>query len=155
MQRVSGWRRLPLVLGFVGAATSLSSAHEQSDSGWTRAPQGPFKAPAGVLCPFALGSESLKDEVVFKTPATYPDGSPHLQFFQGALVVRFTNLDTGAFVDRDLSSVAPVELGADGSQTLDIAGPAAFAFFTSDKIPRGMDVVHGLYSVYLTAPIGD
>ena len=89
MQLVTRWRRTLIVVGFIGAAASFSAAQEQGDSGWNRAPQGPFKAPAGRLCPFAIGGEPLKDDVVFKTVATYPDGSPSEQFFKGALIVRF------------------------------------------------------------------
>jgi hypothetical protein len=148
MQFISGWRRWALVFGFVGAAASVSGTHAQAESGWTRAPQGPFKAPAGVLCPFAIGGESLKDDVVLKTVATFPDGSPSEQFFKGALIVRFTDLDTGAYVDRSLSGVSHVFYGADGSQTVDGDGPAAYAFFPADNIPRGIYVLKGSYEVY-------
>ena len=121
---------------------------ENSDGNWTRAPQGPFQVPAGVICPFALGGESLVDDVVFKTTATYPDGSPSEQLFKGALIVRFTNLDTGRYVDRNLSAAARVLYGTDGSMTMDVDGPAAFAFFPGDNVPQGMYVINGRYSVY-------
>jgi hypothetical protein len=146
--RLTSRRCTPFV--FVGIALlSLSvSKADESESGWTRAPQPPFQAPAGALCRFAIGGESLIDHVVFRTLQTFPDGSPKEQFFKGALVVRFTNLDTGAFVDRNLSAAAHVSFGSDGSQDWSVDGPAGFAFFPGDNVPAGMYVVRGSYDLY-------
>lgn len=137
MSMTVGLRAL-LVVGFVGAS-SVAVAQDR-DAGWTRAPQGPFTAPAGELCPFTMSGVSLVDEVVFKTIATFPDGSPKEQIYKGALVVRFTNDDTGAYVDRDLGSSALLSVGADGSQNWTVIGPAAWGFFAGDNIPPGMYV---------------
>ena len=53
---------------------------------------------------------------------TNPDGSPRLQEVVGQLVIRYTNAETGEFVDRNLTGTALVEFLPDGGFTLTLVG---------------------------------
>jgi hypothetical protein len=90
-------------------------------------PWAPFEASsftleAGTRCSFTLGGEVLTDRERIRTLETYPDGSPRIQEVVGQLVVRFTNLDTGAFIVRNLTGTGIIEYGTDGSLTLTLQG---------------------------------
>jgi hypothetical protein len=149
MHVMSASTRVVLVLAFLAAAAT-ARAHER-DEGWTRSPQPAFTTNDGDLCPFALGGEPLTDEVMVKTLATFPDGSPREQIYKGKLVFRFTNLDSGASVVRDLSGDGLDVNGKDGSQIWTYIGPEAVAFFAGDNVPAGLYVLNGFHVIYYSA----
>jgi hypothetical protein len=131
----------------IAGVTSPASADEiEIPPGWTRSPSQPFDAPAGTLCPFALHGDVVKDEVITKVIATYPDGSPKAQLFVGDLVFRFTNVDTGTAVTRDLGGDGLAEYGANKSSlTWTFIGPAAVTIPPSGAFAPGVYVLSGLH----------
>lgn len=110
-----------------------------------------FTAPAGMLCAFPLASEPVLDEERVAVLDTFDDGSPRKEVYMGDLVVKYTNLDTGAAVEVDLSGTAFVEYGADGSYLMTTIGPVGFGFRPTDGYSAGMWVLDGYHEVY-TAP---
>jgi hypothetical protein len=116
--------------------------------GWERAPQPPFEVPAGALCPFSLRFEPVKDEVLTKVLSAWPDGSPRDQVYTGTLFGRFTNVDSGSSIVRNLSGNALVHWGEGGSSaTWEYAGPVAVAFPLGGPLAPGMYVVDGLFVI--------
>lgn len=89
---------------------------------WSPSPTSSFTAEAGTRCPFTLQGDVLSDHERIRTLETYPDGSPRVQEVVGQLKMRFTNVDTGASVDRNLTGTGIIEYGTDGSQTLTLQG---------------------------------
>ena len=103
----------------------------------------PFEVAAGTRCPFTLRGDVLKDKEEIRTFATFPDGSPRVQAIRGPLVMRFTNVESGESVVRDLTGTALIVYEPDGSSTLilvhghfaaglgpDDPGGPAFLYFT-------------------------
>jgi hypothetical protein len=77
----------------------------------------PFEVAAGTRCPFTLGGTSSRI-VRRSAPSTFPDGSPRVQVIRGPLVMRFTNVESGESVVRDLTGTAALVYEPDGSFTL-------------------------------------
>ena len=77
----------------------------------------PFTSPAGQSCAFPLKGEPVHDEEQIATLATFPDGTPKQQVIKGDLRVRYTNLDTGAAVEKDLNGVGYLEYETTGAST--------------------------------------
>jgi hypothetical protein len=111
----------------------------------------PFTAPAGQTCAFTLHGEAVADAEEIATLRTFPDGTPRVQVIRGDLRVRYTNVDTGAALERDLDGVGVIENGADGSVTYRFFGPAAVGFRPTDRYPAGFYALDGYHVVY-TAP---
>lgn len=110
------FKRIAAIVGSVlvmsGVATSVATADQ--DSRWIPFEQPDVTIPAG-MCDFEVTGEVLHDREFFKTVATYEDGSPRTQLWKGPLVMRFTNTETGVFVDRDVSGRQVKQLRPDGS----------------------------------------
>jgi hypothetical protein len=115
--------------------------------GWQRAPQQSFTVPAGQLCSFTLQADTVKDQVITKVLATWPGGSPRYQVYTGAYYARFTNVETGASVTRNMSGDALVQWGQDGSANWYYAGPVGVAFFPGGPLPEGMYVIDGVFVI--------
>jgi hypothetical protein len=114
--------------------------------GWQRSPQDSFTIPAGGLCAFTLQADVVRDEVVTRVLETWPDGSPRNQAYAGALVYRFSNVERGVAVTRNVSGDALVHWGQDGSASWDYVGPVAVAFFGS-PLAAGLWILDGLFVV--------
>jgi hypothetical protein len=71
------------------------------NSGWEPLRTPDFTLPAGESFVFPLEGDVVYDHELTRVVATFPDGSPRIQEFQGALGVRFTNLATGESVRRE------------------------------------------------------
>jgi hypothetical protein len=139
------------VLTAVPAQAAGPSGGAAAQGGWVPAPQGGYEQPAGARCDFAVRSESILDEVRKLVLDTYPDGSPKREMYAGDLVVRFTNLESGASVDVDLSGKAMIDYGTDGSMNWFAVGPAAFGFREDGgNLPRGIWVIDGVYTIEFT-----
>lgn len=115
-------RRVLIGAGMAAAVTGLASvagfaapASASSPSPWQRYHEQSFTEPAGDVCPFALHGDIVQDHELFRTLQTYPDGSPEEQEFVGPLVIRFTNLSTGASVERNLTGTGYFFYEPDGS----------------------------------------
>lgn len=78
----------------------------------------PFEVAAGTRCAFTLRGDVLKDREEIRTFASFPDGSPRVQVIRGPLVMRFTNVESGMSVVRDLSGTGALVYEPDGSFTL-------------------------------------
>ncbi len=118
---------------------------------WKPYRTGAFESPAGQTCAFTLRGDPVKDREEIATWATYADGSPRLQTIRGDLRVRYTNVESGATVERDLFGVGTIAYGRDGSTTLYLVGPAAVGFKPTDPYPAGFYALDGFHVVY-TAP---
>jgi hypothetical protein len=85
---------------------------------WEPYQTAPFEVPAGTRCPFTLRGDVVRDREEIRTFATFPDGSPRVQVIRGPLVMRFTNVESGESVVRDLTGVGALLFERDGSFTL-------------------------------------
>lgn len=96
------------------ARTTASPAAATSQGEWP--PWIPFESedvtyPAGEFCEFEVFGEVLRDEEFFRNISTYADGTPRTQLWRGPLIMRFTNMETGASVDRNASGRSFFEYG--------------------------------------------
>jgi hypothetical protein len=115
----------------------------------------PFTSPAGQLCEFTLQAEPVADEEMVATVARFPDGSPKVEAYKGRLVVRYTNLVTGASTDKDLSGSAVVRYFKDRAYTMYMYGPVGVGFRETDQYPKGMYVLDGFHVVHTGADPAD
>ncbi|MBO0869630.1 MAG: hypothetical protein J2P15_13795 [Micromonosporaceae bacterium] len=90
-----------MTAGAVGFAGSPALA--ESPSPWQPFRSAPFTQAAGDVCAFAVHGDIVTDHELVRTLQTYPDGTPREQEFVGPLVIRYTNLSTGASVERNLT----------------------------------------------------
>ncbi len=112
--------------------------------GWSPYRTAPFTLAAGARCPFGLSGTPVRDRERIRTLATFADGKPRIQEVKGPLVVRYTNLDSGRSVRRNLTGRALVTYGADGSfkETLE-HGHFAAGLSASDLGGPGFFVLTG------------
>lgn len=115
LQRIRAAAALVVVLTAAPASAAAASP-------WSQLVTAPFVAPAGTRCDFTLSGEVLAGKERIRTLETNPDGSPLLQEIVGQLIIRYTNVETGEFVDRNLTGTALVENQADGGFTLTLLG---------------------------------
>ena len=119
-------RRFGVLAAVVVAAVfglgSVTLALGEKPSPWSPFEAPSFEAPAGTRCQFDLGGEVLSDHERIRTLETYADGSPRVQQVVGQLIVRYTNLDTGESVTRNLTGNGIIEYLPDGSFTLTLQG---------------------------------
>ena len=108
----------------------------------------PITVQAGLACTFPLHLEPVIDEEEIATIATFPDGTPRLQAVKGDLRTRFTNLDTGASVERDLDGLGVISYETDGSNTWYFFGPAAVGFRPTDDYPAGFYALDGFHVIH-------
>jgi hypothetical protein len=139
------------ILVALALAASSAAAEETGSGGWQRSPSQSFTVPAGALCPFALQADVVADKVMTQVVSTFANGSPREQVYVGELIFRFTNVDGGKSVVRNLSGDGLVEYQPDGAATWTYAGPAAFAFFPGDSLAAGFWVLHGLHVIEVAA----
>ncbi|MER7460346.1 hypothetical protein [Micromonospora sp. NPDC126480] len=111
----------------------------------------PYTVAAGERCAFAVHAEPVVDEERIATLTSYPDGSPHQQVITGDLRVRYTNLDSGATVEHDLSGTAFIDYGTDGSMTHRYLGAVAVGFRATDAYPKGIWRLDGYHEVTFAA----
>jgi hypothetical protein len=97
-------------------------ASAAAPSPWSPLTTSGFELPAGTRCDFTLRGEVLEGKEQIRTLETYTDGSPRVQEIVGQLVIRYTNVDTGESVDRNLTGTALVIIEPDGSFTLSLVG---------------------------------
>lgn len=98
------------------AVTGFASpAFASSPSPWQPFREQPFTNAAGTVCPFAVHGDIVKDHELVRTLQTNPDGSPREQEFVGPLIIRFTNLSTGASAVRNLTGTGFFITDPDGT----------------------------------------
>jgi len=131
-------------LGLAAAAAGTLVAAPADASQWQPSPTSDFTLAAGDPCGFPLQGHVVADRERSRTTETFPDGSPRYQEFTGELVMRFTNLDSGASVVRNLTGRGDYEYFADGSFTLtDMGGHFAAGLHAGDDPTPGFYVVGG------------
>jgi hypothetical protein len=145
-----------LVAALVAVVVAPAPTRASTGGGWVPVPSAPFDFAAGVRCDFPVHGEPIVDEVRTRVLATYPDGSTKRQAFVGDLIGRFTNTDTGAFVDVDLGGSAVVAIQPGGTLTTNstwhAVGPALYGFREGGgNRPRGLWVFDGVYTVAFDA----
>lgn len=140
---------LTATLAAAPAAASAAASGDEGggDRGWRPVTYEPVDYPAGERCDFAFRTEPVHNEVMVKTVATYPDGSPKTELFKGALTVRVTNLETGASYDEDASGRGLARYAQDGAYTYYAVGPFLVGFKEGQgNLPRGEYVIDGVYT---------
>lgn len=148
-----------LTTGVAAPATADRSATPGSsgwdDLVWEPYRTQPFTSPAGQLCDFTLHADPVADEEMVATVARFPDGSPKVEAYKGKLVVRYTNVETGATTDKDLSGNAVVRYFENGAYTMYMYGPVGVGFRETDRYPKGMYVFDGFHVVHTGADPAD
>jgi hypothetical protein len=96
----------------LGAATA--AAADGSWGSWEPTFQGPISVPEGVVCPFAVSAEPIREDLAVRYHYD-TSGAIDAYEFKGPLLARITNLDTGTSVVRSLSGLGSVVPHADGS----------------------------------------
>lgn len=148
--------RWKMCVGTTLAAAALAAAvpapaSAAATGGWVPAPQAAFEMPAGARCDFAVRVEAIVDEVRKLVLDTFPDGSPRRELYDGALIEKVTNLETGATSTADASGRAMVEYATDGSMTWRVTGPVLLGFReNAGSLPRGLWIVDGQFVVEFT-----
>ncbi|MFI1097313.1 hypothetical protein [Streptomyces sp. NPDC020917] len=104
----------------------------------------PFTDAAGDVCDFALHADVVQDGERIRTLAVDATGAPTEQEVTGPLVFRYTDVATGAAVDRDLAGTAWLFHHADGSQTWVVDGHLGLGIHAANPYQaRGYSVLTG------------
>lgn len=135
----------------VSTGTASATSTTNTD-GWQPAPSDPWEVPAGERCDFAISGVPVVDEVRKLTLQTHPDGTAKRELYTGDLVVRITNLETGAYTDADAGGDAVMEFRADGSPARwYVRGPVLVGMGADGgNLPRGMWIVDGVFTIDFT-----
>ncbi|HEX5996534.1 MAG TPA: hypothetical protein VFY84_15445 [Jiangellales bacterium] len=138
----------------VAAAVPAASAGAAAggDSGWVPTQTPSFTVPAGAACSFELHGEVVYDQELTRVLETFPDGSPRVQEFQGALGVVYTNVETGESARRDGSGTLRATRDENGGTEFLFQGNGIAPVFADSPSP-GIYVVSG-YIVLLAHPDG-
>lgn len=141
-------RRWFTTIAVVLALVLVPGTAAQASGGWVPAPTAPFDRAAGEICDVPIHAEPTVDDVVMKT---LDDGSV---IYTGALIVRVTNRDSGAYVDVDAGGSALVTHAADGAMTWYVAGPVLIGFREgAGNRPRGLYRLDGVYRIAYNATL--
>jgi hypothetical protein len=112
---------LALLSPLAGTAAAAGHAH-QKPGPWSDFRTANFDLPAGSRCAFELRGDVVSDKERIRTLETFPDGSPRIQEIVGQLVIRYTNVQTGESLERNLTGTGIVENFKDGAFTLTLKG---------------------------------
>ena len=149
--------RLVALAAFSGALVVAAPTGANAEgSGWTPYEQPDIDYAAGARCDFAVHGDVVRDKEEFKDVAHWPDGTVRSQLWRGALVIRWTNLDTGESVLRDQSARALAEYRADGSieQMTSLRGAFGAGLPEGSHPGKGAYVVSGRWSSVVFAEDG-
>ncbi|MFI5916074.1 hypothetical protein [Dactylosporangium sp. NPDC051541] len=136
---------LAAVLVGVGAAPAAASP---GNGGWEPTSTPPFVIPAGAVCSFEVKGDIVRDRERMRTPATYADGSPKVQDFEGVLVIRYTNTSNHKTVVRDATGSIRVYYLPDGTKIQQLKGNNALPVkATNTGFPGGDYITHGDFVV--------
>ncbi|GGP37018.1 hypothetical protein [Streptomyces sindenensis] len=116
--------------------------------GWEPAPSAPWDVPAGERCAFPVNGEPIVDEVVSRELPP-PAEDVTRTAYQGDLVIRVTNKETGAHYDADVSGTALVDVYASGAQFWRVLGPVLVGV-GEGNLARGLYVVDGAYTIAIS-----
>ncbi len=132
-------RAASLALAATALATPAAVA-ASGTSGWMPYHQEDIAYAAGDPCDFAVTGTVLKDREEYRE-TYYPDGAVKTQTFRGALVIEWTNTETGESVVRDQSGKGVFAYAQDGSPQSLTAQTGHF----SARLPEGSSPERGLF----------
>jgi len=116
--------------------------------GWEPTSTPPFVIPAGQVCPFEVKGDIVADHERMRTLATFPDGSPQVQDFDGVLVIRYTNTANHRTIVRDATGTVRLYLQADGTKIWQFHGHNALPVKASNTgFPGGDYIIRGDFVV--------
>jgi hypothetical protein len=115
-------------------------------------PADPFGYPPGEVCPFATRvSFPVNEQRGIRT--RYSDGSS-TEFITGRLRGRYTNVETGRTVERELSGDGVLEYRPDGGLLISVIGGAGLGFHFDDNPPGVLQVNGPRSAVVVDIPAG-
>jgi hypothetical protein len=138
-------RALVLAAAIVAVtAVPAAASGPGGGGGWEPTSTPPFVIPAGAVCAFEVKGDIVRDHERMRTLATYPDGSPKVQDFDGVLVIRYTNTGNHKTVVRDATGSIRLYLLADGTKVWQLHGHNAVPVKASNVgFPGGDYITHG------------
>jgi hypothetical protein len=142
-------KALVLAAAIVAAtAVPATASGPGGGGGWEPTSTPPFVIPAGDVCPFEVKGDIVRDRERMRTPASYPDGSPKVQDFEGVLVIRYTNTSNHKSVVRDATGSIRVYYLEDGTRILQLRGHNALPIKASNVgFPGGDYITRGDFVV--------
>jgi len=151
--RIFGKALVTLGMGLMMAAPAASAeATAGGNSGWVPTETPSFTLPAGAACSFELHGEVVYDHELTRILQTFPDGSPKVQEFQGALGVVYTNVESGESARRDGSGTLRATHDGNGGIEFVFEGNGIAPIFAGSPSP-GIYVTSG-HIVLLAHPNG-
>jgi hypothetical protein len=137
------------IVATVGVAAVLgatTTAATPAGGGWEPTSTPPFDNPAGSVCPFEIKGDIVYDKEYQRIAARFPDGTPRVEEFVGALGIRFTNVASGRSAVRDASGMLRITHHEDGGYDAEFLGNGATAIKTSNpSFPAGDYIVSGYF----------
>jgi hypothetical protein len=128
----------------VVTAVPAAAAPGHSSGGWEPTSTPPFVIPAGLVCSFEVKGDIVADHERMRTLATFPDGSPRVQDFEGVLVIRYTNTSNHRTVVRDATGSIRLYSLADGTRIWQLHGHNAVPVRAANTgFPGGDYITHG------------
>jgi len=142
-------KALLLAAGLVLAtAVPAAAAPENGGGGWEPTSTPPFVIPAGLVCSFEMKGDIVADHERMRTPATFPDGSPRVQDFEGVLVIRYTNTGNHRTVVRDATGSIRLYSQPDGTKIWQFHGHNALPVRAANTgFPGGDYIIRGDFVV--------
>jgi hypothetical protein len=145
MKRFAAVSLSTVAFALLGAGTTSAAA---GYGPWQSTYQGPITAPAGVVCPFAVTAEPVRQDLRVRY---HYDSAGNVDGYEatGQLIGRITNTETGASVVRNLSGPGTVTFNPDGSYDAVVSGDFLVFFLTQDNpsnellLFSGRTVLHG------------
>jgi hypothetical protein len=144
MKRLTAASIAALALAGAGTATAADGSYGP----WQSTYQGAITAPAGVVCPFAVTAEPVREDLRFRY---HYDAAGNVDGYEatGQLIAKITNVETGASLVRNLSGPGTVTFNPDGSYDAVVAGDFLVFFLPQDEpsnallLFSGRTVLHG------------
>lgn len=138
--KVLGLAAVLLAVTAVPAAASTTTTR----GGWEPTSTPPFVLAAGQVCPFEVKGDIVADHERMRTVATFPDGAPQVQDFEGILVIRYTNTANHRSVVRDATGSIRLYYLADGTKIWQFHGDNALPVkATNTGFPGGDYLLRG------------
>jgi hypothetical protein len=136
---LTGAAAVAMAAGVMGAGAVPASAGE---SPWVAYEQPDILVPAArSTCAFDVQETVVEDGEYYRNTEFYADGTVRTQRWRGPLVMRYTNVSSGASVVRDLSATATVHYRPDGSMASMVSEHGAFGA----TMPAGSSPASGIY----------
>jgi hypothetical protein len=141
------------VVALALAGAGQTAAADGSYGPWQPTYQGPITAPAGVVCPFEVTAEPVREDLRVRY---HYDAGGNVDGYEasGQLVGRITNTATGASVVRNLSGPGTVTFNPDGSYDAVVSGDFLVFFLAQDSPSNELLLLSG-HTVLHGAPSGE